>query len=77
MGMKRGLIRLKTLQVFENRILKGISANKMEEDKRAWEICIMRTFTIRIPNQSRVIMRTGVSELCNKRKTQTVLDTWK
>lgn len=28
----------------------------------------MRTFKIRIPNQSRVIMRTGVRESCNKQE---------
>jgi len=40
----------------------------MEEDTRDRENCIMRTFTIRIPNQSRVITRTGVSESCNKQE---------
>jgi hypothetical protein len=44
------------------------------------ENCIMRTFTIRISKQSRVIMRTGVSDLCNKQDRDVkhiVLDTWK
>jgi hypothetical protein len=45
-----------------------MSANKMEEDTRGWENCIMRTFTILIPKQSKVITRTGVRESCNKQK---------
>jgi len=40
----------------------------MEEDTRGSENFIMRTFTIRISKQSRVITRTEVSESCNNQE---------